>query len=432
VNRIFIFVIISFLFTSCSLNNESKLWNKKDKELDLNKNKKKISIANKNELKELNPFLKLDFSKIQYKNNPDKNLNNYGSLKYSGSLTKKAKYNFSKLEYFNHFYFEPIFLNDGLIFFDKKGNILRFNENKKIIWKNNFYSKAEKKLSPLMTFALKDKSLIVADNISKLFSIDIITGNLIWSKKSDYPFNSQIKIYKDKFFVVNYKNVLKCFYINNGKECWKVETDESFTVSNSKYSMIIKDNILVFNNSIGDITAVNISTGLIEWQLPTQKSSIIDEAYDFNYSKLVNDGNSIYFSNNKNEFYSVDTKSGTINWTNKISSILTPIIINDYIFTVSNDGFLITIQKKNGNIIRIIDIFKNYDLKKRKELIPTGFAIGQTKLYLSNSDGNLIILELRSGKLSKIEKISRNLISRPYIHNGDLFIIQNGSVIQYD
>ena len=55
-NRIFIFVIISFLFTSCSLNNESKLWNKKDKELDLNKNKKKISITNKNELKELNPF----------------------------------------------------------------------------------------------------------------------------------------------------------------------------------------------------------------------------------------------------------------------------------------------------------------------------------------------------------------------------------------
>ena len=182
-NRIFIFVIISFFFTSCSLNKDSKIWKNKDKEFNLNKNQKKISITSKKELRELNPFLELDFSKIQYKNNPDKNLNNYGSLKYSGSLKKKTKYNFSKLEYFNHFYFEPMFLNDGLIIFDKKGNILRFDENKKIIWKNNFYSKAEKKLSPLMTFALNDKNLLVADNISKLFSIDIITGNLIWSKK---------------------------------------------------------------------------------------------------------------------------------------------------------------------------------------------------------------------------------------------------------
>jgi outer membrane protein assembly factor BamB len=319
-----------------------------------------------------------------------------------------------------------------LIVFDKKGNIIRFNDNQKIVWKNNFYSKSEKKLSPLITFAIDKKNLLVADNISKIFSIDSVSGNLIWSKKSDYPFNSQIKIHKDKFFVINYKNVLKCFYINDGSECWEVQTDESFTVSKSKYSIIIKDNLLIFNNSIGDITAVDISTGLIEWQLPTQKSSIINEAYNFNYSKLVSDGDSIYFSNNKNEFYSVDIKSGIINWINQVSAILTPIIINDYIFTVSDTGYLITIQKKEGNIIRVNDIYKNYDLKKRKKLIPTGFSIGQTNLYLSNSDGNIIVINLTSGNLSRIEKASRDLISRPYIYNGDLFVVKNGSVIQYD
>jgi outer membrane protein assembly factor BamB len=336
------------------------------------------------------------------------------------------------LDNFNQFNYEPLLLNDGLIVFDKKGNIIRFNDNQKIVWKNNFYSKSEKKLSPLITFAIDKKNLLVADNISKIFSIDSVSGNLIWSKKSDYPFNSQIKIHKDKFFVINYKNVLKCFYINDGSECWEVQTDESFTVSKSKYSIIIKDNLLIFNNSIGDITAVDISTGLIEWQLPTQKSSIINEAYNFNYSKLVSDGDSIYFSNNKNEFYSVDIKSGIINWTNQVSAILTPVIINDYIFTVSDTGYLITIQKKEGNIIRVNDIYKNYDLKKRKKLIPTGFSIGQTNLYLSNSDGNIIVINLTSGNLSRIEKASRDLISRPYIYNGDLFVVKNGSVIQYD
>ena len=432
-SKIFVFILISLFFTSCSLNKNSKLWNKEDQIVNEVKDQKEIIfVEEKKELKELNPLLQLDLSKTKTNNKIYDDLNNFGSLKYSGSLIKTAKYNFSKLDNFNQFNYEPLLLNDGLIVFDKKGNIIRFNDNQKAVWKNNFYSKSEKKLSPLITFVIDKKNLLVADNISKIFSIDSVSGNLIWSKKSDYPFNSQIKIHKDKFFVINYKNVLKCFYINDGSECWEVQTDESFTVSKSKYSIIIKDNLLIFNNSIGDITAVDISTGLIEWQLPTQKSSIINEAYNFNYSKLVSDGDSIYFSNNKNEFYSVDIKSGIINWINQVSAILTPVIINDYIFTVSDTGYLITIQKKEGNIIRVNDIYKNYDLKKRKKLIPTGFSIGQTNLYLSNSDGNIIVINLTSGNLSRIEKASRDLISRPYIYNGDLFVVKNGSVIQYD
>jgi len=173
-------------------------------------------------------------------------------------------------------------------------------------------------------------------------------------------------------------------------------------------------------------------SGLIKWQLPTQKSSIINETYNFNYSRLVSDGNSIYFSNNKNQFFSVDLNTGTSNWINEVSSILTPVLIGNYIFTVSEDGYLFTFQKKQGNIIRINDLYKNYDLKKRKKLKPIGFLVGQNNLYLTNSDGSLIVVKLISGNILKIEKVSRDLISKPYIYNGELFIVKNGSIVKYD
>jgi len=418
VNRIL--VLILFLFTSCSLNENSKLWNKEDKSISKIKDNKKFSIEEKKQTKELNPSLKLDLSKVNHNKEINYSLNNSGSLKYNGNLREIGKYKFSKFDDFNQINFKPLILDDGLIVFDKKGNILRYNDVQKIIWKNNFYSKAEKKLSLFLTFAKNENNIFVADNISKIFSIDINSGKLNWSKKSDYPFNSQIKIYKDKFFVVDYKNILRCFYIKDGSACWNVKTEESFTVSESKFSIIIKDGILIFNNSIGDITAVDILSGLIKWQLPTQKSNIANEAYNFNYSKLVSDGNSIYFSNNRNEFYSVDFSTGIINWISQINSILSPILIDDYIFTVSDTGHLFTIQKKAGNIIRINDIYKNYDSKKRKNLKPTGFMIGQNKLYLSSSDGGLAVVEVSSGKISKIEKIARDIIS---IHPWFSFII---------
>ena len=78
-------------------------------------------------------------------------------------------------------------------------------------------------------------------------------------------------------------------------ECWNLKTEDSFTISNSKFSLIVINDKVIFSNSIGDITAVDIETGVIIWQLPTQSSSIINETYNFKISKLVSDGNSIIF-----------------------------------------------------------------------------------------------------------------------------------------
>ena len=128
----------------------------------------------------------------------------------------------------------------------------------------------------------------------------------------------------------------------------------------------------------------------------------------------------------------MDLKSGTMNWMSEINSILTPIIIGNFIFTVSDNGYLFTIQKNEGNIIRINDIYKNFNLKKRKRTKPTGFTIGGNNLYLANSDGNLIVINLSTGNVLKIEKVARDLISKPLIYNENLFIVKNGSITQYD
>ncbi len=431
-NKVFVIFVTSIFLTNCSFNENSRIWNKKEKIEDENKVSKKILAEKKVISTEFNPLLKLDLSKNEPNNKIFDQLNNFGSSKYNGQINKINSYKFSKLENFNQFNFDPLILSDGVIVFEKKGTIIRFNDNKKVVWKNNFYSKTEKKVHPTLSFAITDKNLLVADSIAKISNIDLQNGDLIWSKKSEYPFNSEIKIHKDKFFVVDFKNTLRCFYLKDGSECWNIKTEESFTVSNSKFSILIRDNLVIYNNSLGDITAIDISSGLIEWQLPTQKSSIINETYGFNFSKLVSDGNSIYFSNNKNQFYSVDLISGTTNWMSEINSILTPIIVGNLVFTVSENGYLFTIKKNEGNIVRINDVYKNFNLKKRKRIKPTGFTIGNNNLYLTNSDGNLIVVNLSAGNVLKIEKVARDLISKPLIYNENLFIVKNGSITQFD
>ena len=430
-NRLLIFIISLFFLNNCSLNENSRIWkNKKDNSTNP-KNIKKI-FSEKKIITQFNQELKLDLANIKINNKVVDNQNNYGFQDYSGSIDKVGNYKFSKLDDVNELNFKPVFLNDGLIFFDKKGSIIRYDNNQKVLWKKNHYSKLEKKLKPKLNFVLVDQNLLITDSISKYYSINVNSGELIWSKNNIYPFNSEIKRGKNKIFVVDYKNTLRCYNINDGSECWNLPTEDSFTISSSNFSLIIDGELIIFTNSIGDVTAVDIDSGLITWQLPTQSSIIINETYNFKISKLVSDNESIYFSNNKNEFYSIDVKTGTTNWINEINSNLTPIISGNLIFTVSNEGYLHVIEKNNGNIIRISDLYLDYKIKKRKNVKPIGFAIGDKKLYLTNTDGKMIIVDLNLGKVIGVEKIAGNFTSRPFIFNQSLFVIRNGSIIQYN
>ena len=431
-NRIIILIIALTFLNQCSLNENSRIWKDKEKKLEAQKNIKKVFLEEKKITTEFNQELKLDLSIIKFNNKITDNENNYGSQNYEGLIDKIGNYKFSKFEDINQLNFKPIFLEDGLIFFDKKGSIIRYNDKAKVLWKQNHYSKSEKKLRPKLEFIQDGENLLITDSIAKYYSVNINSGELNWSKNNIYPFNSDIKKHKNKIFVIDYKNTLRCYNISDGNECWNLKTEDSFTISNSKFSLIVINDKVIFSNSIGDITAVDIETGVIIWQLPTQSSSIINETYNFKISKLVSDGNSIIFSNNKNEFHSIDVKTGTINWINEINSNITPIITGNLIFTISNEGYLIVIEKNNGNIIRVTDLFKNYKLKKRKNINPVGFVIGNTNLYLTNTDGKMIVVDISLGDIKKIEKISGDFISRPFIFNQNLFVIRNGSIIQYN
>ena len=429
-NKILIIFFLICFCASCSFNPNSKIWKKKENDFSVNKaNITKVLEVKTIQASEFNSNIKISLSSTSLQNY---NYNNFGSYDYNGGLEKINLFNFSKFKFLDSIKSKPLFLKDAIIFFDKNGSLIKFNNNSKVVWKNNFYSKVEKKLYPKLNLAINGDNIVIVDNISKLYSVNVNTGKLNWIKNNSYPFNSEIKIFEDSFFVIDYNNTLRCFKIIDGSECWKLETESSFTISDIDFSLALVGQQVIFVNSIGDITAVNNSSGQILWQYPTQNSSIVNETYNLKFSQLVSDGKSIFFSNNRNEFYSIDIKTGSLNWKNDISSILTPIILDEFIFTISENGHLFTIQKEQGNIVRINDIYLSYEPKQKKNIQPEGFLIARNKIFLTNNNGHLIVIDLMSGKIEQIKKIAREKISKPYIFNQNLYLVKNGTIIKYD
>tara|TARA_B100001121_G_scaffold170607_2_gene148922 strand:- start:578 stop:1882 length:1305 start_codon:yes stop_codon:yes gene_type:complete len=427
-----ILLIPLFILIGCSFNKNSKFWtSSKNIPEESNLYYKEMFIEKEALNKELNANKIINLGKVTNNSALVRNYyNNDGRVDYDEELKKSSRYKFSKIK--NFYQFEPtiLFNNENLIFFDNKGSVLQFDKDSKLIWKKNYYSKSEKKLKPILQFAHKDDILVIADNIAKYYAINIKNGELLWSRNNLAPFNSQIKIVKDKFYVIDFSNTLRCFSVKNGEEIWNLKTENSLIRSQKKLSMVIVNDLLYFKNSIGDISAVDINNGELLWQLPTQSSLIYEAAFSLETSDIITDGDRLFFSNNKNQFFSIDLETGSFNWENKINSNLRPSLVGDFLFTVSLEGYLIIIEKNSGNIIRVTDIFKKFKKKKRKEIKPIGFIMGTKNIYLTTDHGRMLVIETKTGQINSILKVDNDKISRPFILNKKLFVIKDDAIIK--
>ena len=425
------FLLFIFI-TNCSFDKHSGFWTK-DKIVEREKQKIiKVLFEDKRALEnEFNPGLKINLKAKLINNSFINNFdNNNGRINYNGNLKSVSRFKFSKIDNFDQFEPEIIFSNNNVIFFNTKGSILKFDNSSKLIWKKNYYSKTEKKLKPILFFANNKNTLVVVDSISKFYAMDINSGELLWSKNNSAHFNSQVKVYKDKFFAIDSKNVLRCYSIKDGSEIWKIKTERLLIKSTKKLSLLIVDNIVYFNNSIGDITAVDIENGELLWLTPTQSSDIYGQSFFTKSSNLVANNDSIFLSNNENNFFSLDIKTGILNWKQNINSTLTPTLVDNLIFTITMEGFLVVIDRRQGNIIRITDIFKQFKKKKRLKIKPVGFILGSENIYLTTSHGRLMIIDVALGRTISMLKIDNDKISRPFVLNQNLYIIKDNSIIR--
>ena len=428
---------LSIIFFECSFDNKTGIWTDKPKRKAANTALIKLSDDQNKFQKELNPELTINFNS-QAKTNkkwimPGLNYSNLIShLRFGGKINKFSKYKFNKISP-STIKENPLIIEENyFITIGEKGSIVKFVNRRKVKWNRNVYSKKEKKKIESISLALSKDKLYVIDNLGKYYAIDVDTGKIIWVKRHDALFNSQIKVYKGKIYAVDSNNMINCFSTTDGKRIWKFETPSTFIKTNKKLSIIVTPSSVLFSNTAGDIAKVNINNGELSWFIPTQNTLIQHETNFLETSDIVLFKKNIFFSNNFSKLYSLNLDSGILNWILNINSNLRPILIDNFLFTISQEGYLIVIDSIEGKIIRSNYILDKFKAKQRKKLFMQGFLIASDKVYITTNLGYLIICSVSTGKVEKVSKISSSQLSEPIISNNNLYILTNKSVVIFD
>ena len=438
-----IFFLIFILLVNCSFDNKTGIWSGSKKEKrrisELEKEQKQTKVVDYIYSSKSVYSKEISLTKKISISNSRKNLswrmsslnqqNFLGNIYLSGidNIFLKKKIGKNKFP-MSKIISSPLVFENNIIFSDHNGTIFNINQNGEINWKKNIYKKIYKKVYKNLVFSIYQNNIYVADNIGFVYSIGLNNGKLVWIKNHGIPIKSNIKIYKNKIFLINQDNRILCFNTKNGSKIWDIRSVPSFIkLQNFLSSAISKQGDVIAINTSGDLLKVNANNGKIAWSLNTLQSTLAHATDFFKSSEIVIIDDNIIFSS-KSSIFSYNLNTGYTNWKQEVSSIGAPIIDGKNIFILTDNGYFVIIDKDTGIIISSTNILKILKKKKQETKI-TGFIMGSGKIYSVTSNGYLIVSSPVSGKVEYFKKIGDPVTSAPIINNGKLYILTKNSRI---
>ena len=436
--KIYYYLIIFFLFINCSFDNKSGIWENQNTASKKSKDQfsqfKDISSTKEAFDKIIDIDKKFVFKTsniVKSKSWTDKNYNEANELKnfYYNDRNKLL----SKSKKISRFDLNEYFLveENNFIVSDKKGNLIigSLDGDKRKI-KFNFYKKKFKNKAKILYKIIENNIIYVSDNLGYLYAYNYIDNNLLWAKNYKIPFRSNLKIANNKLIGINQNNEMLIFDKKNGEKINSIPTEEVVLKNNFLSNISLSKDNIFFLNTFGSLYSINLKSMQIDWFLNLNQSMDPDDNYLF-------DGTELIYKNEKlivltNDFtYIIDSLTGGIIYKINFSSSINPIIINNYLFTITKNDLLIAFDIDLGKIIysyNINQLVSNFTNTKKKNIEIKYLIQANNKLLIFLKNSYIIKVNLY-GEISKIDKLPSKITSNPIIIKGSILYINNNNKV---
>ncbi len=436
--KFFIIFFTLIFLAGCSFDNKSGIWKnnnnitKKDKDIfsdfkTLSSSKKsfnKIIPLNEN----FNFNIKNNQSSFKWTDIFYSPSNNFDNFNYGNSnqLIFKSK-KISKKKVSQYILFE----NNNIITSDDNGNLIIFSLDKnKDIEKFNFYKKKYKKFKIKLNIIVENNIIYVSDNLGFLYAFDYFKKKVIWAKNYKVPFRSNLKIYKNKIIAASQNNDLYFFNKKTGETISLIPTEETKVKNKFINNISISEDFSLYLNTYGSLYSIRNENSKINWFINLNQSLDLNPSNLFQGSQIVSSKNKIIISTN--DFtYIIDNKTGSILHKKNFSSMIKPLLINNYLFIVTKNNFLISLNLENGSIIYSYEINEQVSdfLKSKKKKVSFKSMAMSNKSILIFLENAFVLQYNVNGRLEDIKKLPTKIKSDPIFIDKSLIYLDKKNKI---
>jgi outer membrane protein assembly factor BamB len=438
--KLFLILIFFLSLSGCSFDDKSGIWNNsndidKDNKDEVFKDFKKltsskisfnkiIAIDKKFKFEVNEPFENKSWPDVFYNIN-----NNVENFKFDNSkrIISKTK-KLTKYKINNYILYD----NNNLIFSDQRGNVITYSIKKKIITsKINFYKKKFKNIQKFLNIITENGNIYIADNIGYIYAYNYENDQILWAKNLKVPFRSNLKVYGNNLIASNQNNDLLILNKLTGATIKLIPTEQTAINNVFINNISLNDQDIFFLNTYGSLYAIEKNNLKLRWFINLNENYNSKENNLFFGNPIINFNNNIIASSNDN-LYLFDAKTGTIKKKMNISLNTKPILTDKYIFLVSRNNLLLSMNLLDGEIIYSIDIEEkvaNFLKSKKKSLNIKNIYLVNNNIFILLKNSHIISFDLR-GEINEIFKLPSKMTLDPiFINNSLLYFNSKNKLI---
>ena len=434
--RFFKVLIILVIFQNCSFDNKTGIWKNEnivsDKDEVLFKDFKTLSSSTKvfDKIIPYNKKFKFKIAKatdnFEWKDIFYDESNNLKNFKYKGlnRLIFKSK-KITKHKTNDYLLFEE----NNLITSDQKGNIIIFSiSENKIISKFNFYKKRYKNIKKTLNLIVENNIIYIADNIGFIYAFNYKINKLVWAKNNKVPFRSNLKIIKNKLIASSQNNDLYIFSKLSGDTIKLIPTEDTIVKNQFINNLSLNKNNLFFLNTYGSLYSIDKDNLKINWFINLNQSIDLNPSNLFSGHQIINKKNIIVISSNQFT-YIINASSGSVIHKKNFSSQIKPLILDDYLFLITQNNLLIAMNINNGEVIYSLDInqqISEFLNIKKKSVSFKSIVAANNEVFIFLKNSYLLKYKI-NGILEEVIKLPSKIDSQPIFVNSSLAFLDSSN-----
>ena len=272
--------------------------------------------------------------------------------------------------------------------------------------------------------------MYVSDNLGYLYAYNYSNSNIIWAKNYKIPFRSNLKIINNKLIASNQNDQLFFFDKKNGQIIKSIPSEETTIKNEFVNNLSLNKTNLFFLNSFGSLYSIDTVSMNIKWFINLNQSFDLNPSNLFLSNQIVNMGNKVVVSTNYST-YIIDSKNGNVLGKHNFSSNIRPIILENYIFFITKNNLLISMDLDENKILysyNVDQLIANFLDTKKKRVKFKSFMIMNKEIFIFLENSYIINLKINGELIQLKETTLKKFV--PIITNGSiLFLDKNNKLI---
>lgn len=316
---------------------------------------------------------------------------------------------------------KPVIVGNRVFTMDTEGTVRAFStSNGNRLWQASLVPENEEEEAGYGGgLAFDGGRLFAATGFGTVVALDASSGKALWTRRFELPFRMSPTAVDGRVFAVSAESQLFCLSAEDGRELWNARGLPEAAVVLSNASPAVSGGTVVVPYPSGEMLAFDVETGQPKWaeNLTRTRPGMASKNVGDTARPAIADG-VVYAVSAAGRLIATDIESGSRQWSLEISSSQTPWVSGEAVFVVDRSGKLVAVKRDSGEVAWMTDLPRGRSWN--------GPVLGSGKLWLISSEGLMVGVDARTGKIGPKRDLDTEIFIAPVVASNQMYVLTHG------